>query len=650
MTVTAVGAMSVLRAESGAAAAGTAAGAPRTVRRSGFTIAADGSYAACLAEGVTPDGAGRGLLVERWTLGGPEPYAVPLPGRQPEEADTQVLPLADGRVLVRRRVADRWDLVLLHPSGPETGSGPELLVGSLTGDDVRLLPPVPASPPVAYALAYDAAAGRTGVWRVHGTTDGQGPQPVMTVEGRCTGGVWLDRSGRLLALDRELGGRTKAVAADLDTGRTNLLLQITDDSDDRLLLADPDSGLLVLRSDATGEARLGWGVLGSRHPVRFPDALRVPGVQLTPVAAQPGLVLAPEASVVAFRAEVPGGAESLALWRPGERRLHWRASPVGWLGAAGVWLAGEELKLPYAAGALGAGAPAGAAAWGLAAYEPPVSWGVAAPAWGAEAAGAPGAAGGWAEVAAGAPEGWAEAAAEVAPGAPEVAAELAPGVAEVAAGVPEGWAELAPGAPEVAAEVAPGVPEGWAEVAAGAPEVAAELAPGGPVAGGRGVPEVPGAAAVGAPGAAELRVAGPSGVTVRGAAGRRELGVGGSVGAVAGVGGAASAGGAAGAGPAGGAAGPGPAKGAAGAASAAGAALGATPCASAASRGARAFAGCAGGRVLLPVGGRGGGGRAPEQAASASAPGGECGRALPVRRAWAVLPLQQAPLAAAGAS
>ncbi|MFI0723809.1 hypothetical protein [Streptomyces sp. NPDC021224] len=515
MTVTAVGAMSTLRAAGGGAAGAAADVLLRTVRRTGFTIAADGSYAACLAESVTSDGTGRGLLVERWTLGGPEPYAVPLPGRQPEEPGTETLPLADGRVLVRRRVADHWDLVLLHPSGPETAEQP---VGSLTGDDVRLLPPVPASPPVAYALAYDAATCRTRVWRVHGTTDGQGPQPVLTVEGRCTGGVWLDRAGRLLVLDRELGGRTKAVAADLGTGRTSPLLQITDDSDDRLLLAEPDSGLLVLRSDAPGEARLGWGVLGSHHPVRFPDALRVPGVQLTPVAAQPGLILAPEASVVAFRAEVPGGAESLALWRPGERRLHWRASPVGWLGAAGVWLPRDELKLPYAVGQPGLtesagdspGAAGGAAGvWGLAAYEPPVSWGVVAPAW-----------------------------------------EAATGTAPV---------------------------------------------------------EPPGAGTSG-------------GGAGQGAAGRRALGRGGSA-----EGAAALAG---------------------------GAVLGATPCVSAGSRGTRAFAGCAGGRVLLPVGG--GGGRAPSPGAlapgAASASAGEYGRALPVRRTWAVLPLQQAPLAAVRAS
>lgn len=350
MTVSAVGAMSALRT----------AGAPRTVRRSGFTIAADGSYAACLAEAVAPEGgAGGGLLAERWTLAGPEPYAVPLPGPQPEEPGTQVLPLADGRVLVRRRVADRHDLALLYPAGPGTG---ELPVGSLVGADVRLLPPAPDG--AAYALAYDEDGDRTGVWRVHGMSEGV-PQPVMAVPGRCSGGVWLDRAGRLLAVDSDQGGRTKAVAADLHTGRTSPLLQITEDSDDRLLLAEPDSGLLLLRSDATGETRLGWGVLGSGRPVRFPDALRVPGVLLSPVAAQPGQILMPEAAVVALRAEVPGGAASLALWRPGERRLHWRASPPGWLGAAGMWLPGDELRLPYAEGDCHAG---------LAAYEPPACW------------------------------------------------------------------------------------------------------------------------------------------------------------------------------------------------------------------------------------------------------------------------------------
>ncbi|MCW7991815.1 hypothetical protein XF35_43225, partial [Streptomyces platensis subsp. clarensis] len=47
-----------------------------------FTITANGAYAARLA------GSGDALYVERWTLDGPEPYAVPLPLAQPEERGT----------------------------------------------------------------------------------------------------------------------------------------------------------------------------------------------------------------------------------------------------------------------------------------------------------------------------------------------------------------------------------------------------------------------------------------------------------------------------------------------------------------------------------------------------------------------------------
>jgi hypothetical protein len=306
------------------------------LRRAGFTLARDGSYAACLAE------AEGGWFVERWTLGGPEAYPVPLPGAQPEEPGTAVAPLPDGRVLVLRRVADRYDAVLLYPTGPGTG---ELALGSLAGAEVRLLPPSPV-PGTAFALVY--AEGVSTVYQLLGTGEAA-PVPVTTVAGRCTGGVWLDREGRLLALDREVDGRAKAVAVDLHGGATSTLLQLTDDSDDRLVLAEPDSGLLLLRSDAAGESRLGWGVLGSTRPVRFPDTLCVPGLQLSPVAAQPGQILSPESVVVALRAEAPGGAEALALWRPGERHVHWRAAPAGWLSGAALWLPGTDLRLPCAA-------------------------------------------------------------------------------------------------------------------------------------------------------------------------------------------------------------------------------------------------------------------------------------------------------------
>ncbi|MEU9088171.1 hypothetical protein [Streptomyces sp. NPDC048357] len=300
-----------------------------------FTIAADGSYAARLA------GEGEARFVERWTLAGPEPYAVPLPLAQPEEADSEVMPLTDGRVLIHRRVAERHAFALLYPTGaaagPRTG---ELQLGAVDAEEgvrVRLLPP---SPDGSDAFALAAADGVTTVWQVAGCAFG--PQPVARIPGRCSGGVWLDRVGRLLALDRELEGTTKAVAVDLGRGEVSPLLQIAEDSDDRLLLADPDSGLLLIRSDAPGEPRLGWGVLGSSRPVRFPECLRLG--EALPFAVQPGQALMPETCGVALR--LPEG--DIALWRPADRHVFRLAAPAGWLGGAGLWSPQGRLHLPYA--------------------------------------------------------------------------------------------------------------------------------------------------------------------------------------------------------------------------------------------------------------------------------------------------------------
>lgn len=113
--------------------------------------------------------------------------------------------------------------------------------------------------------AYALAVGRhsTAVWLVAGGTFG--PEHLAEIPGRCSGGVWLDRAGRMLALDREVGGCTKAIVVDLERGgEVSPLLQIAAGSDDRLLLADPDSGLLLIRSDAPGEERLGWGCSAAR--------------------------------------------------------------------------------------------------------------------------------------------------------------------------------------------------------------------------------------------------------------------------------------------------------------------------------------------------------------------------------------------------
>ncbi|MFJ7047327.1 hypothetical protein ACIQVC_28580 [Streptomyces sp. NPDC101112] len=313
----------------------------RSASPPGCVITADGSYGARLA--LAGDDS---WFPERWTLDGPEPYAVPLPANQPEEPGTEVLPLTDGRVLIHRLAAERHLFSLLYPTGPGTG---ELLLGAVEcGDpttELRLLPPSPCGE-WAYALAVGRSS--TTVWLVAGGAFG--PERVAEVPGRCSGGVWLDGTGRLLALDRESDGRTKTVVVDLEQGDVSPFLQIADDSNDRLLLADPDSGLLLISSDAPspGHDRLGWGVLGSTLPVRFPECLRVPDDhRMTPFAIQPGQILTPESCAVALRVDGVRGSW-VGLWRPASRQVHHLPAPEGWLTGAGLWTRDGVLQLPYA--------------------------------------------------------------------------------------------------------------------------------------------------------------------------------------------------------------------------------------------------------------------------------------------------------------
>ncbi|MER6158595.1 hypothetical protein ABT147_24085 [Streptomyces sp. NPDC001868] len=316
----------------------------------GCVITADGTYAARLALD------GESWFPERWTLDGPEPYAVPLPGNQPEEPGTEVLPMTDGRVLIHRLAADRHLFSLLYPTGPGTG---ELPLGAVECADpaaeLRLLPPAPCGER-AYALALGRSA--TTVWLVAGGTFG--PEMLAQVPGRCSGGVWLDGTGRMLALDQEQewDGRTKSVVVDLEQGgAVSPLLQIADDSNDRVLLADPDSGLLLIRSDAPspGHDRLGWGVLGSTLPVRFPECLRVPdGHRVTPFAIQPGQILTPESCGVALRVDGPRGSW-VGVWRPAARQILHLPAPEGWLAGAGLWSREGVLQLPYSTGAVRCG-------------------------------------------------------------------------------------------------------------------------------------------------------------------------------------------------------------------------------------------------------------------------------------------------------
>ncbi|WP_435649233.1 alpha/beta fold hydrolase [Kitasatospora purpeofusca] len=317
----------------------------QALRRLGFTFAADGSHAACLASAA--DG---GWYAESWHLparGPAQPTGLPLPGHRSEDLRSQLVALPDGSVLVRRADGDRHDLVTLSAATDQYGRAvtAERPLTTLRMPGLRLLP-LPAGAasgpraPVALALGSDTRPGTT-VWLVR--TDGSPPHQVAEIPGLHGGGVWLDHTGALLALDRVSDGLVRTVVLDLRTGAVTPLLEIGERSNDRLLLFDPDSRFAMVRSDAPGTDRIGWGVPDGGAPLRFPEVLHVAGMFLRPVALRP----AADGPRVAVQIDHGAGC-SLALWRPALGRLDPLPVPPGRLGAVGHWSA-DGLRLPYSA-------------------------------------------------------------------------------------------------------------------------------------------------------------------------------------------------------------------------------------------------------------------------------------------------------------
>jgi hypothetical protein len=267
---------------------------------------------------------------------------------------------AHGHQATGRGHPGRWARLAPQAVRSPDPAGPACPAGAVQEDRppqeecpaVRLLPPVPGGRR-AYALVVGARS--TALWLVAGGPSG--PRRLAEIPGRCSGGAWLERTGRLLAVDQEHDGRTKTVTVDLGRGCTvSPLLEIAEESTDRLLLADPDSGLLLIRSDAPtpGHERLAWGVLGGTLPVRFPECLRLPDCAITPFAIQPGQVLTPERCAVALRIDGAAGTW-LGVWRPAERTLHHAPAPEGWLTGSGVWSREGVLHLPYTTPAVSCG-------------------------------------------------------------------------------------------------------------------------------------------------------------------------------------------------------------------------------------------------------------------------------------------------------
>ncbi|MGH8905608.1 MAG: alpha/beta hydrolase family protein [Egibacteraceae bacterium] len=291
--------------------------------RVSFRFSAGGLFAACFA-GEGEDRIG----LEAWSFEGPSPRWQPLRLARPPTLDDQPFPLDDGRILLCRNGAESHELSLIDP---RDGTGRERVLAVVDGCGFRLLPGAGND---ALAVAFDGARST-----IHRVSVDAAPHLAWLVElpGLLEGGVWLDSPATHLGVDLvDDGGPAKAVAVDLRDGSVTSLLKVTETSNDRLLACDPRSGLLVVSTDALGAQRLGWGRLGARSPVRFPQRLHG--------SAQP-LTLDPEGQRVLLESD-EGARSRLAVYTPAEDRLAPVEMPPGRVRGAAYWGSGF-LRFPF---------------------------------------------------------------------------------------------------------------------------------------------------------------------------------------------------------------------------------------------------------------------------------------------------------------
>ena len=354
--------------------------------RLSFRFSAAGTAACCLAGAEV----GGDLHLEGWSFkgtdrstgaaprGSRDPSGTrwrPLRLRVPVALPCQPIPLDDGRILLCRNGNGSHQLSLVEPATDGTPEhARERVLAMLACRAARLLPAPAASSPGAgasagrptgsawaLAIAFDER-GQTTIWRVSER------QPwlerLVELPGPLAGGVWLDQAGTVLGgehVERPGTGPAKVVAIDLRDGSRTTLLDVSERSDDRLLLASPRSGLLLVSTDAGGQARLGWAIANRPGPVRFPAALQRSGAR--------ALALSPDGRRVLLKAD-EGVRSRLLVYDPDIDDLEELPIPDGLVRGTACWTA-EGIRFPFSAPdqppavvTLGDGEPAAALAGG----------------------------------------------------------------------------------------------------------------------------------------------------------------------------------------------------------------------------------------------------------------------------------------------
>lgn len=290
---------------------------PAVTSRFDFAYSDNGRYGVCLR--TTADE----VALEWWTFRAEEAASQTLldiaVSRQ-----TRALPLDEGGVILLQPSGTgssrRYDVVLLRPGGP-TCSAQRL--GEIPALDGYLVPS-PNSAQLGFAVMLDYSEQST-IWRLSAST--ALIEPVVRVPGTLSGYAWLDVEAGILAVNQASNSyRSSGIVIDLLQGSWRRIWSVSDTSTDRIVLVSPHSKLLVVATNATGEERLGWGVLGEQN-VSFPQTLHRPGYRRQALALD-------DCGEHLLVHEAAGAVSRLFRYTPATDRLEPIASPAGTISAA----------------------------------------------------------------------------------------------------------------------------------------------------------------------------------------------------------------------------------------------------------------------------------------------------------------------------
>ncbi|WP_228638536.1 prolyl oligopeptidase family serine peptidase [Microtetraspora sp. AC03309] len=246
------------------------------LRRINFRFSGSGRHAACLtARGHRP------LAPELWDLTGTRPRHRVLHPWDGESDWSVAVPTDDGNLLLTRVAAggDHRLLLVVPAADGAVASIHEL--ATVHDGGVRLVAGEAAG---TAAVAFRTTlAGHTLVWRLSGRAEL--PEQVAELPGFFRGGVWLDRSGNLLALATSEGQGKRTVTLDLSDGTVRPLPGLA--REEHLLLAAPRAGVLLTTQERAGAYRLGIRRRDDDAPTDFPDRLNAIEGAVTPLALDP---------------------------------------------------------------------------------------------------------------------------------------------------------------------------------------------------------------------------------------------------------------------------------------------------------------------------------------------------------------------------